>query len=159
MPRQFTNQLALFTTLILVLSIGGHTLYNTYEMRQWKESQLVLETDRLLESLAATTAAQILIRDYSSLERTLLQSANQPDVLAIRVIDRSHKAITQVLHQPGQPPEAVFDFATFTPLLLVPPHENGWMKRANRWTLSTAARRVWWNGNPWPNWAIPVTSR
>ena len=114
-PRQFTNQLALFTTLILVLSIGGHTLYNTYEMRQWKESQLVLETDRLLESLAATTAAQILIRDYSSLERTLLQSANQPDVLAIRVIDRSHKAITQVLHQPGQPPEAVFDFATFTP--------------------------------------------
>ena len=114
-PRQFTVRLAAFITLALVLSIGGHTLYTAYQLRAWQEEQMVQGTDILLDNLAASTAALILTRDYSSLETTLLQAANQPEILALRIIDRNHQAISQVLHRPGHPPEAVFDFATLKP--------------------------------------------
>ena len=109
-PHQFTVQLALFTTLILVFSIGAHTLYTTDEQREWQEKQLVQDANRLLDNLAASAAEQILTRDYSALERILLLSATQPDILALRVVNSNEQAISQVLHTPGQAPEAVFDF-------------------------------------------------
>ena len=109
-PRQFTVQLALFTALILVLSIGGYTAYTTYEQREWQVNQLVQGTARLLRNLSASTSEHILTRDYSGLERLLLLSADQPEILALRVINRNEQAISQVLHEPDKSPEAVFDF-------------------------------------------------
>jgi PAS domain S-box-containing protein len=114
-PRRFTVQLALFTTLILILSIGGHTAYTTYKQRVWQERQLVQGTARLLQNLSASASEHILTRNYSGLERTLLLSANQPEIRALRVINRHEQAISQVRHEPDKTPEALFDFFSIKP--------------------------------------------
>ncbi len=114
-PRQFTVQLSLFTALILVLSIGAHTLYSVNEQREWQEQRMLQDTARLLDNLAASATGHILTRNHSGLETIMLLSANQPEILALRVVDGSGQAISQVLHVPGQPPQAAFDFTAFTP--------------------------------------------
>ena len=80
-PRQFT--------LMLILGIGGYTAYTTLEQRVWQERQLVQGTARLLQNLSASAAEQILTRNYSGLERTLLIFANEPEILALRVINHN----------------------------------------------------------------------
>ena len=114
-PRQFTVQLALFTTLILILSIGGYTAYTTYEQRGWQEKQLVQDTARLLQNLSASASEHILTRNYSGLERMLLLSAKQPEIRALRIINRHEQAISQVRREPGGAPEAIFDFFAIKP--------------------------------------------
>ena len=134
-PRQFAIQLALFNTLMLVASIGGHTLYTVFEQLSWQEKQLVQGTQRLLSNLAATTTEHLLTRNYSGMERMLLLSANQRDILTLSVINRNEQVISQVKHSAdGADPEAVFDFVT-----LRPPADNAPMQY---WVDS--------NGNPLP---------
>ena len=114
-PRQFTIQLAAFVTFVLVVSIAVHTAYSTHKQRQWREQELVQGTSRLLENISPPVTASLLTRDYGSVENLLLLSANEPNILALRVINQSGQALSQIRHDPGTPPQAVFDFLSFTP--------------------------------------------
>jgi len=118
-PRRLTVQLAALISIVLVFSIGGFTAYTTIEQASWQEKQLVDNTARLLENLAPSVSGQILTRDYSGLERLLLLSANQDEILALRVLNRNDHAISQIVHAQNTPPQALFDFYAAPP----PPQE------------------------------------
>jgi len=115
LPRHLTLQLALFTALMLVITIVGHTLYTVLEQSRKEEATLLSGMDTQLQNLAVSSAGFLLTRDYSAVERLLLLSARHPDIRALRVVGRNHQVITQVRHTPGQAPEALFDFLTLAP--------------------------------------------
>ncbi|MDP2431027.1 MAG: hypothetical protein Q8O33_03250, partial [Pseudomonadota bacterium] len=115
LPRQLTAQLALFTALMLVITIVGHTLYTTLEQAEKEKTALLSGMTTQLQNLSVSSAGYLLTRDYSAVERLLLLSAHHPDIRALRVVGLNHQVITQVLHKPGKAPEAVFDFLTLAP--------------------------------------------
>ncbi len=115
LPRQLTAQLAIFTALMLVITIVGHTLYTTLEQAEKEKAALLSGMKTQLRNLSASSAGYLLTRDYSAVERLLLLSAHHPDIRALRVVGQNHQVITQVRHKPGKAPEAVFDFLTLTP--------------------------------------------
>ncbi len=114
LPRQLTVQLAAFTALMLVIAIGGHTLYTTLEQAEKEEAVLLSGMDTQLQNLAVSSAGFLLTHDYSAVERLLLLSAHHPDIRSLRVVGGNHQVITQVLHAPGKAPEAVFDNVTLS---------------------------------------------
>ena len=115
LPRQLTLQLALFTALMLVIAIVGHTLYTTLQQAEKAEVALLQNMKTQLRNLAVSSAGFLLTRDYSAVERLLLLSAHHADIRALRVVGPNHQVVTQVLHAPGQEPRAVFDFLTLSP--------------------------------------------
>jgi PAS domain S-box-containing protein len=115
LPRRLTVQLALLTTLILIVSIVGHTLYSTLEQMHKEETALRDGMNAQLRNLAVSSADFLLTRDYSAVEQLLLLAAGHPEIRALRVVDRSNQVLTQVLHPPGRSPIAVFDFVSLTP--------------------------------------------
>jgi len=115
LPRQLTLQLALLTALMLLFAIVGHTLFTTLKQAEKEETALLNNMNTQLQNLAVSSAGFLLTRDYSAVERLLLLSAHHSDIRALRVVGNNHQVVTQVLHTPGQKPQAVFDFLTLTP--------------------------------------------
>ena len=114
-PRQFTAQLSLFMAAMLVISISGHTLYATREQTRSEQNALLERSTNLLSNLAITCASPLLTRDYGAVERLLMLSANSDELRALRVFNRNGQMISQVIHAPGKPPEAVFDILNTIP--------------------------------------------
>ena len=52
LPRQFTTQLILLLTVLLVASICGYTLYTSLEQASQERSRLADRMERMLENLA-----------------------------------------------------------------------------------------------------------
>jgi PAS domain S-box-containing protein len=115
LPRQFTFQLSLFMAVMLVLSISALTYYTTYEQTRGEQNRLTKRSEDLLLNLANTSANQLLTRDYAAVEQMLKVSADTEEVRALRVFNRSGQMISQIIHTPGNAPEAVFDIITVTP--------------------------------------------
>jgi hypothetical protein len=136
LPRQFTVQIGLFMAAMLVFSISAHTLYTTLEQSRNEERALMARSANLLTNLAITCASPLLTRDYAAVERLLLLTANSDELRTIKVFNRNGQLISQVIHAPGKPPEAVFDI-----LNVVPPAGRAtqffWLDAAGK-TLDTA---------------------
>ncbi|MBI5329113.1 MAG: response regulator [Betaproteobacteria bacterium] len=128
-PRHFTAQISLFTASVLIVAVSGLTAYTTWEQARNAEKTLLQGMESLLHNLAASSAADLLTRNYSAVESRLMLSARHPDIRALRVVGQNGQAISQVLHPPGEAPYSVFDF-----LLLSPPEKPAriWMDEEGR---------------------------
>jgi two-component system, sensor histidine kinase and response regulator len=115
LPRQFTLQLSLFMATMLVVSISAHTLYTTLEQTRGEQNRLTKRSEDLLTNLANASANLLLTRDYGAVERMLLLAADNDELRSIRIFNRNGQMISQVIHAPGKPAEAVFDLITLTP--------------------------------------------
>jgi len=112
LPRQFTTQLVLLLTALLVASICGYTLYIALEQARQEQSRLSDRMERMLENLAVVGSDRLLVRDYASVENLLLMAAKaNAEVQALRVYSGSGQMINQVIRQAGGEPESVFDMA------------------------------------------------
>jgi len=100
---------------MLVISISAHTFYATLEQSNNEQSALTERSANLLANLAITCASPLLTRDYAAVERLLLLSANSEELLSLKIFHRNGQMISQVIHAPGKPPEAVFDSVTVIP--------------------------------------------
>jgi len=133
-PRRFTLQLGLFMAAMLIISITAHTLYATLEQTRNEQNRLLERNQQMLANLAVTTANPLLTRDYGAVEQMLLLSASSDDLRALRVFNRNGQMVSQVLHDEGQAPAAVFDV-----LNVVPPRDSasqvGWLDATHN-TLS-----------------------
>ena len=110
LPRQFTTQVGLFMTTLLVLSICGYTLYTTQEQAKTEQAALMKRVGNMLDNLALASSNQLLTRDYGGVERLLLLSAKtHSQVLALRILNRNGQLLSQVVRPPGGEPEPVFD--------------------------------------------------
>ena len=108
-PRQFTLQLSLFMAAMLVVSISAHTLYTTLEQTRGEQNRLTKRSEDLLTNLANASTNLLLTRDYGAVERMLLLAADNDELHSIRIFNRNGQLISQVIHAPGKPAEAVFD--------------------------------------------------
>jgi len=115
LPRQFTLQLSLFMAAMLVVSISAHTLYTILEQTRGEQNRLIKRSEDLLTNLATSSANLLLTRDYGAVERMLLLAADNDELRSIRIFNRNGQMISQVIHAPGKPAEAVFDLITLTP--------------------------------------------
>jgi len=112
LPRQFTTQLILLLTVLLVASICGYTLYTSLEQASQERSRLADRMERMLENLAVVGSNRLLVRDYAGVENLLLMAAKaNAEVQSLRVYSGSGQMINQVIRQAGGQPESVFDMA------------------------------------------------
>ncbi len=112
LPRQFTTQLVILLSIVLIVSICGHTLYTALEQARQERSRLADRMERMLENLAVVGSNRLLVRDYASVENLLLMAAKaNAEVHALRVYSASGQLINQVMRQAGGQPESVFDMA------------------------------------------------
>jgi PAS domain S-box-containing protein len=118
LPRRFTAQLSLFTTLVLVGAVSGLTAYTTWEQARNAEKVLLQSMDSLLHNLAVSSAEDLLTRNYSAVESRLLLSARHPDIRVLRAVAQNGQVISQVIRGADGQPQSVFDF-----LILKPPAE------------------------------------
>jgi PAS domain S-box-containing protein len=115
-PRQFTTQLGLLMTALLVLGICGYTLYTTLEQADQEQTALMRRVGNVLDNLAVSGSNQLLIRDYGGVESLLLLATNtHVEIQALRVFNRSGQLISQVLRGPDGTPTPVFDMYEVTP--------------------------------------------
>jgi len=119
LPRQFTLQLSLFMAMMLVLSITAHTFHTTFAQTRDEQNRLAKRGEDLLINLANTSVNLLLTRDYATAELMLKLAADNDDVLALRIFNRKGQMISQIIHSPGNPPEAVFDITN-----VIPPEGN-----------------------------------
>ncbi len=111
-PRNWSNQIALLAGLILGATLIGNAVYTIRQQVAFQRTSIELQLAAFASNLAAGITNAILIRDYATIEKLLLQAAEYPGVRAMVVVDRSKRIISQVLREPGQVPQAAFDYGT-----------------------------------------------
>ena len=115
-PRQFTTQLGLFVSALLVVGIFGYTLFTTLEQAKREQTAMTDGVGDILESLALSSSHPLLAGDYGAVERLFLHSAKtHPEILALRIMGPGGHVLTQVERTPGGLPELAFDFPSQAP--------------------------------------------
>ena len=116
LPRQFTTQLGLFMTALLVAGICGYTLYTSLVQARTEQTRLLSRVGNMLDNLAVSGSNQLLTRDYGAVEQLLLLSAKtHEEIRSLRVFTATGQLVSQVLRPPGGQPAPVFDLLVIQP--------------------------------------------
>ena len=114
-PRQFTTQLGLFNSALLLVAILGYTLFTSLEQANKEGSALMARIGGLMSNLVVSATSQLLVRDYGAVEHLLLLAARtHGEVQALRVFNGQGQLVSQVVRPPGGVPAPQFDFYTAT---------------------------------------------
>ena len=108
LPRRLSTQLALLFVVFTTVSMAAFT-YNSAE----RESQRIADSMRLQaqvlsQNLAATTADQLLSRDYTSIELSLQRAVHFPGVLGIQITDAQNQLLGDVIKKPSGETELLY---------------------------------------------------
>jgi signal transduction histidine kinase/DNA-binding response OmpR family regulator len=104
-PQKLSTQLVLLYLLLLALSMTAFAIHGILEQSQHRAKQMTLQVQVLARNLAATTADYLLVRDYTSIELSLIRSTRFPGVLGIQICDANGKLLGDVIHTNGNEPE------------------------------------------------------
>ena len=104
-PRRLSTQLVLLFLLLFALSMAAFTIHGIVQQSQYRAKHLNLQVQVLARNLAATTADYLLVRDYTSIELSLIRSARFPGVLGIQICDASGKLLGDVVRNNDAEPE------------------------------------------------------
>ncbi|MDH5327936.1 MAG: ATP-binding protein [Gammaproteobacteria bacterium] len=96
LPRGLNAQLVLILLLLMTLSMTAFTVHGILTQVQQREESMQLQAQVLARNLAATIADDLLERDYTSIELSLLRSAQFPGVAGLQVSDIRGKIIGDV---------------------------------------------------------------
>ncbi len=111
-PRKFSHQLALMLVVVLGLSFGLLTLNTMYDQGRSEIAATKQRMQATARSLAAAIGEPLLLHDYASLSRVLLNTAESDEILAIRVLSSQGTTLSYVTHRAGKPPEEEFDYSS-----------------------------------------------
>lgn len=114
-PRRFIVQVALMTSSMVVIGIVVLMTYTVNELIKQQHRGAEQRLSAIANNLAFSSAHFILIRDQSSLEQLLVQTANYPGLRSFVIIDASNRVLSEVKREPGKSAEATFGFGKFTP--------------------------------------------
>jgi PAS domain S-box-containing protein len=113
LPRQFTTQLVLIMTALLIASISGYTLFTSLNQARKEQTVLMGRVGNILDNLAIVGSDRLLTRDYSGVELLLLLAAKtNTELRVLRVFSGNGQLVSQVMRPPGGEPVAVFDVTT-----------------------------------------------
>ena len=99
-PRSFSVQLMLIFSSLVFLSMLFFTMHGIYKQSQYRSSGMKLQAQVLARNLAATSGGYLLTRDYTSIENSLLQSAEFQGILSILVCDSKGKLLGDIIKMP-----------------------------------------------------------
>ncbi|MCG6970288.1 MAG: response regulator [Gammaproteobacteria bacterium] len=104
-PQTLSMQLVSLYMLLLALSMTAFAVHGIMEQARHRAKQMNLQVQVLARNLAATTADYLLVRDYTSIELSLIRSARFPGVLGIQICDTTGRLLGDVVHTGDKEPE------------------------------------------------------
>ena len=112
MPRHLYGKLVLLVSSIVIFGIFVYGWINF--KTQSRHSRDVIEQKAVImaKNLAISCTDYLLLNDYSSLEMFLIRFAEFPDISGIQVYDSKGRILSDIVHNPGAPPDVRFSSAT-----------------------------------------------
>jgi len=108
LPRRLSTQLALLFVAFTSVSMAAFT-YNSAERESRRiADSMRLQAQVLSQNLAATTADQLLARDYTSIELSLQRAVHFPGVLGIQITDAQSRLLGDVIKKPSGETELLY---------------------------------------------------
>jgi PAS domain S-box-containing protein len=111
MPRQLIKQVALLTSLMLVLGTAALTSFMINQMTVVGFDNAKDKLGAIAENIGLGISEQLVIRNYAGVEQLLLRSANFPGIRHITATDASGRILSAVNRDPGKPAKALFNVA------------------------------------------------
>lgn len=96
-PHSLSRQLVLIFSLLAFLAMTSFALHGIYKQYQHRSMSMKLQAQVLARNLAATSGGYLLSRDYTSIENSILQSAQFHGILSIQLCDASGKLLGDVI--------------------------------------------------------------
>ncbi len=112
--RTLTFQLTLVAVVLLVSVITAHGVYVAHQQIAAAESSAREHAQTIARVLAQNIETDLVADDYASLERSLLDVAEYPNVARVMVLDRDDNIVGHVIEQNGVG-VVVFDSKKATP--------------------------------------------
>ena len=107
-PRKQGVQYALFAGIMLFIGMFAFVSYVINEEIKNITNNMKAQIEVLTTNIAATSADQFLRQDYSGIEQLLLRSVKFPGVKKIMVSYPEGKLFSEVIHEQGRKPYAVY---------------------------------------------------
>lgn len=108
LPRRLSTQLALLFAVFTTVSMAAFTFNSAEREAQRIAESMRLQAQVLSHNLAATTADQLLSRDYTSIELSLQRAVYFPGVLGIQVVDARNKVLGDIIKKPDGEAELLY---------------------------------------------------
>jgi len=110
-PHQFIKQVALLTSLMLVLGIGTLTSFMTNQTTRVGFDDAKEKLRAIAENIGLGISDQLVVRNYVGIEQILLSAANFPGIRHITAVDASGRVLSAVSRDQGTQPKVVFNMA------------------------------------------------
>ena len=115
LPRRLSVQLSLLLSLLITATLITHAWLTADRQAQQLRDSIYKEVATLVDSVAAGSAALIVVDDLASLEDQLLRSAALPGVLEIRISGPDQRILSEVVRAADGSLHPVYSHATLTP--------------------------------------------
>ncbi|NQV83865.1 MAG: PAS domain S-box protein [Rhodospirillales bacterium] len=125
--RTLRGQISLVTGLCVFLGISAYGLYLAEKQSVVNTQALGHEASHLAESIAVLVPSYILVQDFVSIEKLLLQALKSPEIIQLAVTDQKGRVLSMVAGQEGVASKPVFN----APPLTVPDGMNPTSKVRN----------------------------
>ena len=108
LPKKLGSQLALLTTLCILLPLLGYGWYTAEKQSQLIAGSIQHEADLHAANIAANVGPFLLVENLSAVERVLLAAAEFEAVRHIHVVDAHGLVISEVEHSDKERPVVRF---------------------------------------------------
>ena len=107
-PRQLRQQLALLTSLVLLLTIFVFAWHSADEQSAAAQIRAELEVVALAQNIAVSSSDAIIIKDFAGIESLLVRMVGLPNIREARITDARGRLLSHVVRKPGAKPEVRF---------------------------------------------------
>ncbi|MEK7759389.1 MAG: hypothetical protein AAB304_07300, partial [Pseudomonadota bacterium] len=114
-PRRLSVQLSLLLSLLITATLITNAWLTADLQTQHLRDSISKEAATLVDSVAAGSAALMVVDDLASLEDQLLRIATLPAVLSIRVSDKDQRILSEVARADDGTLHTVYTHAALTP--------------------------------------------
>ena len=87
LPKRLDTQVAIICGLMMIVAVPAYVFNEAQQEIDYVIETVKLETKAVARNIALTSSNFLVIRDYSSLENLLMESASFPGVLGIQIAD------------------------------------------------------------------------
>ena len=108
LPNQLRYQLALLSSLVLLITIAVYTLYSVSEQTKFAQTSAKLEVKALAQIIGLSSIDAILIKDFVEIENMLVQTVRLPNIAEALVADARGRILSRVAKNPQGKPELQF---------------------------------------------------
>ena len=102
LPKRLDTQVAIICGLMMIVAVPAYVFNEAQQEIDYVIETVKLETKAVARNIALTSSNFLVIRDYSSLENLLMESASFPGVLGIQIADEKGNVVSDVVNINGE---------------------------------------------------------